>query len=208
MMSRGVVTKTSSAAAIQSDRLLFEELHAASGNICANGTISKMRDELIALRTRKGRLFIIGVGGGAANASHAVNDFRKLCGIEAYAPTDGIAELTARANDDGWDTIFSEWLFGSNLNDQDVVLVFSVGGGYSDVSVCISKAVALSKVRGTMVMGVVGCSDGAVGTLGDVVAVVQVSDSVMLTPVTETMQMAIVHALVSDPRLAIQGTKW
>lgn len=193
---------------IRSDRLLFEELHSAAGPICANGIISKMRDVLIALRERKGRLFVIGVGGGAGNAAHAVNDFRKLCGIEAYAPTDGISELTARANDDGWPNIFQEWLKVSNLSHKDAVLVFSVGGGTQDVSACISRAVMLAKDRGAGVMAVVGRSEGTASQYGDVVALVHVSNPVMLTPVTETMQMAIVHALVSDPRLALQGTKW
>lgn len=192
----------------QSARALFDVLHNAAERIDDAGTIEAMRLKLIELRSQSGRLFIIGVGGGAANAAHAVNDFRKLCGIEAYAPTDGISELTARANDEGWDTIFSEWLLGSNLSSKDMLLIFSVGGGHKDVSACITKAVELAKEQGAVIMGVVGRADGAVGQHGDVVALVQVSEQVLLTPVTETMQIAIVHALVSDPLLAVKGTTW
>lgn len=171
---------------------------------------TKLVAELASLRERGGRLFVIGVGGGAANAAHAVCDFRKLCGIETYAPTDGIAELTARTNDDGWQTVFAEWLRGSRLGPADAVLFFSVGGGHARVSVCISEAVVLAREVGARILGVVGRSDGAVARLGDVVVVIARENvpEHLLTPVTETVQVAVLHALVSDPRLQVGKTKW
>lgn len=163
--------------------------------------------ELHELRSRDGRLFCIGVGGGAANAAHAVNDFRKLCGIEAYAPTDGISELTARANDEGWKTIFSEWLEVSNLCSSDALMIFSVGGGTPEVSACIHEAVVLAKSYGARIFGVVGKGSGTTAQCGDVV-VVSGQEGALLTPVTEAMQVAVLHALVSDPRLQSNETKW
>lgn len=167
----------------------------------------KMVKELVALRKRKGRLFCLGVGGGAANAAHAVNDFRKLCGIEAYAPTDGISELTARANDEGWGTVFLEWLRVSNFSTTDALFVFSVGGGQVDVSACIYQAVVRAKEIGALVLGVVGLPTGATAILGDVVVVTHVIGD-LRTPITEAAQVAVLHALVSDPRLQLAPTKW
>ncbi len=159
------------------------------------------------LRERGGRLFVLGVGGGAANAAHAVNDFRKLCGIEAYAPTDSVSELTARANDDGWDTIFYDWLRASRFSGKDVLYVFSVGGGHATVSGCITRAVELAHVKGADVMGVVGRADGAVTKYGrDLVIITQAGN--WLTPVTESVQIAVLHALVSDHRLQVVKTRW
>lgn len=169
--------------------------------------VDAMVEELVALRARGGRLFCLGVGGGAANAAHAVNDLRKLCGIEAYAPTDGIAELTARANDEGLDTVFKAWLRTSRLSGRDALLVFSVGGGQPRASMCIYEAVQLAKQVGARVLGVVGRADGATAKMGDAVVVTGV-EGPLLTPVTETVQVAVVHALVSDPRLQMQETKW
>jgi len=163
--------------------------------------------ELVKLREQKGRLFCLGVGGGAANAAHAVNDFRKLCGIEAYAPTDGISELTARANDEGWRTIFTEWLNVSGLNSTDALMIFSVGGGTPEVSTCIYDAVYLASERQAVVLGVVGKTEGLTYKLGDAVIVIQ-SPEEMTTPVTEAAQVAVLHALVSDPRLQSKATKW
>jgi D-sedoheptulose 7-phosphate isomerase len=163
--------------------------------------------ELIALRARRGRLLCLGVGGGAANAAHAVNDFRKLCGIEAYAPTDGISELTARANDEGWSTIFVEWLRTSRLSGQDALMIFSVGGGTDEVSACIHRAVTYAETVGAIVLGVVGKPDGTTAQLGDAVVVTGL-EGALLTPVTETAQIAVLHALVSDPRLQQIPTKW
>jgi D-sedoheptulose 7-phosphate isomerase len=164
--------------------------------------------ELVELRERRGRLFVVGVGGGAANASHAVNDFRKLCAIEAYAPTDSVAEITARANDEGWERMFAGWLESSNLTGDDALLVFSVGGGKDGVSMCISKAVEFARYREARVLGVVGRDDGTTAMRGHVVIVCQVEDRQLLTPVTETMQIAVLHALVSDPKLQVNETKW
>ena len=163
--------------------------------------------ELVALRRRHGRLFCLGVGGGAANAAHAVNDFRKLCGIEVYAPTDGISELTARANDEGWRTVFVEWLRISRLNAEDAIMVFSVGGGTENVSACIHEAVVHAESVNAVVLGVVGKPDGTTARRGDAVVVTGL-EGPLLTPITETAQIAILHALVSDPRLQMVSTKW
>lgn len=167
----------------------------------------QMVSKLMMLQMRRGRLFVLGVGGGAANAAHAVNDFRKLCGIEAYAPTDGISEITARANDEGWATIFKAWLRTSRVGNLDALLVFSVGGGTPAVSACIYEAVQLAKNVGASVLGVVGRPDGAVARCGDAVVVTDVRGE-FLTPVTEAVQIIVLHALVSDPRLQCAKTKW
>lgn len=170
-------------------------------------TYEAMVEELVALYERRGRLFILGVGGGAANAAHAVNDFRKLCGIEAYAPTDGISELTARANDEGWGTIFVEWLMTSRLSDRDALFVFSVGGGTDKVSQCIYNAVEQAVRGGVPVLGVVGRATGITAQKGTVVHIVN-AGSYLTTPITESMQTVVLHALVSDPRLQRRATKW
>lgn len=167
----------------------------------------KMVVELHALRERGGRLFVLGVGGGAANAAHAVNDFRKLCGVRAYAPTDGTSELTARANDEGWATIFKAWLRTEKISGGDALLVFSVGGGTAEVSACIYEAVQLAKQVGAQVLGVVGRADGITARFGDAVVVTGLEGE-LLTPVTEAAQIAVLHALVSDDRLQTSGTKW
>lgn len=177
-----------------------------------SSAIDRLAIHLDALRNRQGRLFVIGVGGGAANAAHAVNDFRKLCGIETYAPTDNIAEVTARTNDNGFDLIFCEWLAGSRLGPDDALLVFSVGGGKGLVSQCITRAVNLAKERGAKVLGVVGAEDGATAQLGDCVVVVPLSDEARhrgwLTPITEAFQIVVLHMLVSHPRLQVNETRW
>jgi D-sedoheptulose 7-phosphate isomerase len=169
-----------------------------------------MIDELIALRARKGRLFLIGVGGSAGNCSHAVNDFRKLCGIEAYSAADNISELTARANDEGWDTIFSGWLEASNLNSPDDILIFSVGGGDIErhVSTNIVKAVIFAKSRGTKVLGIVGKDNGYTALHGDVVVIVPQVNASRITPLSEAFQSVVWHCLVSHPELQIRQTKW
>lgn len=170
--------------------------------------IERILTELVSLRARGGRLFVIGVGGGAANAAHAVNDFRKLCHIEAYTPTDSVAELTARANDEGWRHIFTQWLMTSRFVRNDALLVFSVGGGTETVSACIYDAVNYSLAfAGASVLAVVGRPDGA-ATRRAVASVVTGLDGPLLTPITETVQVAVLHALVSDPRLQVQETKW
>jgi D-sedoheptulose 7-phosphate isomerase len=181
--------------------------------ICENissDSIEGMVDELIALRARKGRLFLIGVGGSAGNCSHAVNDFRKLCGIEAYSAADNISELTARANDEGWDTIFSGWLEASNLNSPDAILIFSVGGGDIErhVSTNIVKAVIFAKSRGTKVLGIVGKDNGYTALHGDVVVIVPQVNASRITPLSEAFQSVVWHCLVSHPKLQIRQTKW
>ena len=172
--------------------------------ICENiscDSIEGMIDELIALRARKGRLFLIGVGGSAGNCSHAVNDFRKLCGIEAYSAADNISEL---------DTIFSGWLEASNLNSPDDILIFSVGGGDIErhVSTNIVKAVNFAKSRGTKVLGIVGKDNGYTALHGDVVVIVPQVNASRITPLSEAFQSVVWHCLVSHPKLQIRQTKW
>ncbi len=172
--------------------------------------IETIAEELARLRDRQGRLFLIGVGGSAGNCSHAVNDFRKLCGIEAYAPVDNVSELTARANDEGWDTIFSGWLKISHLAANDAILVFSVGGGDAtrNVSVNIVKAVELAKECGAKVLGIVGRPDGFTAKNGDHVVVVPLVNDAHVTPLSEAFQAVIWHCLVSHPILQSCKTKW
>ncbi|MFN0043722.1 MAG: SIS domain-containing protein [Alphaproteobacteria bacterium] len=165
---------------------------------------------LRALRERGGRLFVLGVGGSAGNASHAVNDFRKLCAIEAYAPTDNVSELTARTNDEGWPSVFSGWLETSRLSEKDAVLVFSVGGGdlARNVSPNLVEALKLAKARGAAILGVVGRDGGYTKSVGDHVVVVPTVDPDRVTPHSEAFQAVIWHALVSHPDLQMQRTKW
>jgi D-sedoheptulose 7-phosphate isomerase len=173
-------------------------------------TIEMMCDELVGLRERGGRLFLLGVGGSAANCSHAVNDFRKLCGIEAYAPTDNVSELTARANDEGWDTVFAEWLKVSRANARDALMVFSVGGGNLErnVSPNIVAAVEEAKARRIKVLGIVGRDGGHTKRAGDVVVVIPTIVEARVTPHVEAFQAVIWHALVSHPKLQRNATKW
>ena len=169
-----------------------------------------MADQLVALRERKGRLFLIGVGGSAGNCSHAVNDFRKLCGIQAYSPVDNVSELTARANDEGWDTIFSGWLEISDLSVRDAILILSVGGGDSarNVSTNIVKAIDFAKSRGAKVLGIVGRDTGYTAKHGDVVVVVPQVNADRVTPLSEAFQAVVWHLLVSHPRVKAKPTKW
>ncbi|HXZ03131.1 MAG TPA: SIS domain-containing protein [Stellaceae bacterium] len=174
------------------------------------GTVERIVEGLAALRERGGRLFILGVGGSAANCSHAVNDFRKLCGIETYTPVDNVSELTARTNDEGWDTVFASWLRTSRANDKDAVLVFSVGGGDAErnVSANIVRALEEAKARGLKIYGVVGRDGGYTKKVGDEVVIVPTLDSKTVTPHTEAFQAVVWHCLVSHPALAIQEAKW
>jgi D-sedoheptulose 7-phosphate isomerase len=172
--------------------------------------IEKLASELAALRERGGRLFLLGVGGSAGNCSHAVNDFRKLCGIEAYAPTDNVSELTARTNDEGWDTVFSGWLKISKGNSNDAVLVFSVGGGNleKNVSPNIVSGLKEAKQRGMKIFGVVGRDGGYTKQVGDCVVVVPTVEASRVTPHAEAFQAVVWHCLVSHPSLQQIATKW
>lgn len=171
--------------------------------------IDEVARGLSAVRERQGRLFVLGVGGGAGHASHAVNDFRKLCHIETYAPTDNVSELTARTNDDGWDTSFSEWLVISKLSAEDAVLVFSVGGGSRarNVSVNVVNAIELARERRAAIYGVVGAPGGTLAELADVAVIIDPPGD-LKTPLVESFQAVVWHALVSHPELAAQRGHW
>jgi D-sedoheptulose 7-phosphate isomerase len=173
-------------------------------------SIEKMADMLDQTRQQGGRLFILGVGGGAANASHAVNDFRKIVGIESYAPTDNVSELTARTNDEGWGSVFKTWLEVSHLNKQDAVLVFSVGGGNleKNVSPNLVEALQQAKQVGARILGVVGRDGGYTAKVADVCVIIPTVEETRVTPHTEAIQMVVEHLLVSHPRLKIAQTKW
>jgi D-sedoheptulose 7-phosphate isomerase len=187
----------------------FEELVGIAGLIDKD-CIEQMAQELAALRERGGRLFILGVGGSAGNCSHAVNDFRKLCGIEAYAPVDNVSELTARTNDEGWETIFSGWLKVSRVTAKDAVLVFSVGGGNMErnVSPNIVAGVKFAKEQGLRVLGVVARDGGYTKQVGDCVVVVPTVEATRITPHAEAFQAVVWHCLVSHPALQQLPTKW
>ena len=175
-----------------------------------DAAVERLVAELKALRERGGRLFITGVGGSAANASHAVNDFRKLCGIEAYAPTDNVSELTARTNDEGWETVFAGFLEVSQACDKDAVLVFSVGGGNAErnVSVNIIRVLEEAKNRSMKIFGIVGRDGGYTKQVGDEVVVVPTVEPGLVTPLTEAFQAVIWHGIVSHDDLQIGETKW
>ncbi|MBI3893744.1 MAG: SIS domain-containing protein [Candidatus Wallbacteria bacterium] len=173
-------------------------------------TIEQIAEELHELRAREGRLFLLGVGGSAANCSHAVNDFRKLCGIEAYTPSDNVAELTARTNDEGWETVFSAWLTVSRASSSDAVFVMSVGGGDAEknISVNLVRALEEAKRRGLKVFGIVGRQGGYTRQVGDTVVVIPTVNPAHVTPHTEAFQAVVWHCLVSHPMLQTSGTKW
>lgn len=172
--------------------------------------IEKIVQILADLRTGKGRLFFLGVGGGAANSSHAVNDFRKLAGIEAYTPADNVSELTARTNDDGWASVFVEWLKGSRLTAEDVVFVFSVGGGSleENISANLVSALEYSRSLGARVVGVVGRDGGYTAQIADACVIVPTVNPDSVTPHTESFQALIWHLIVSHPDLKASSGKW
>ena len=172
--------------------------------------IEKMVDELARVRERGGRLFILGVGGSAANASHAVNDFRKICGFECYAPTDNVSELTARTNDDGWASIFAEWLKGSRLNARDGLLIFSVGGGNleKNVSPNLVSAIQLAKQTGASINGIVGRDGGYTAKEASACVIVPTVNPDHVTPHSEAFQAVVWHLIVSHPKLKVSRTKW
>ena len=187
----------------------FDEVKQIASSIDI-AAIEQLALQLAALRERDGRLFFLGVGGSAGNCGHAVNDFRKLCGIEAYAPTDNVSELTARTNDEGWDTVFSAWLKVSRASDKDAVFVFSVGGGNleKNVSPNIVAGLKEAKGRGLKIFGVVGRDGGYTKQVGDCVVVVPTADASRVTPHAEAFQAVVWHCLVSHPTLQQMATKW
>ena len=172
--------------------------------------IEKMTELLVDLRNRKGRLFFVGVGGGAGHASHAVNDFRKIAGIESYSPSDNVSELTARTNDEGWDTTYAAWLKVSNLSSADMLFVFSVGGGDAErnISANIVNALKLAKESNCKIIGVVGRDGGYTAKVADACIIVPTVNKDYVTPHTESFQAMIWHLLVSDPRLQQMSNKW
>ena len=173
-------------------------------------SVEQVAEGLAAARERGGRLFILGVGGSAGHASHAVNDFRKICGFEAYTPTDNVSELTARANDEGWDTTFSEWLKGSRLDQRDAVLVFSVGGGNAakNVSTNIVAALQLARERNASIYGVVGRDGGTTAELAAACVIIPPLFPDHITPHTEGLASVVWHLLVTHPSLARAATRW
>lgn len=190
-------------------RTYFQQVSAVAERIDL-AAIEALADGLAALRARGGRLFLLGVGGSAANASHAVNDFRKLCDIEAYAPTDNVSELTARTNDEGWSTVFAAWLRTSRAGERDAVLVFSVGGGdlARNVSANLVEALKEAKARKLSIFGIVGRDGGYTAQVADAVVLIPVVASELVTPHTEAFQAVVWHCLVSHPKLKVNPTKW
>jgi D-sedoheptulose 7-phosphate isomerase len=189
--------------------VFLEEVREIASQLSSEG-VEDLCAELVKLRERGGRLFLIGVGGSAGNCSHAVNDFRKLCGIEAYAPTDNVSELTARTNDEGWQTVFAEWLKVSRANANDALMVFSVGGGNleQNVSPNIVRAIQEAKTRGMKVLGIVGRDGGYTKKAGDAVVVIPTVEASRVTPHAEAFQAVVWHCLVSHPKLQQNATKW
>ncbi len=186
---------------------------AQAAEICGRidpAEIEAIAEGLARVREGGGRLFLLGVGGSAGNCGHAVNDFRKLCGIEAYAPTDNVSELTARTNDEGWETVFAAWLVTSRANAKDAIFVLSVGGGDAgrNISANLVHAIDEAKRRGLAIFGVVGRDGGHAKLRGDAVLVVPTVDPQHVTPHTEAFQAVVWHCLVSHPRLRRQETKW
>jgi len=176
----------------------------------SSDTIESIVKLLKQVKKDKGRVFFLGVGGSAANAGHAVNDFRKLAGIESYAPTDNVAELTARTNDEGWSTVFSEWLKVSNLSSMDCLFVLSVGGGDKErgVSVNLCEAIDYGKSKGAKITGIVGRDGGYTGKMADVCLIVPTVNLTTVTPHSESFQTIIWHLMVSHPELKTNPTKW
>ncbi len=172
--------------------------------------VGRLLEQMVRLRDRGGRLFILGVGGGAGHASHAVNDFRKIAGIEAYAPTDNVSELTARVNDDGWESVFANWLRGSRLSSKDMVFVFSVGGGdlERNISPNLVRALNHAKEVGAAICGVVGRDGGYTAKVADACVIIPTVNTQTVTPHTESFQAVVWHLLVSHPSLQNAPMKW
>jgi len=172
--------------------------------------IEGMISIILDIRRNNGRLFFLGVGGSAGNASHAVNDFRKIAGIESYSPCDNVSELTARTNDDGWESVFVEWLKGSHLNTKDAIFVLSVGGGNSEknVSVNLVRALEYAKKVGTKIIGIVGRDGGYTSKMADACVIVPTVNVATVTAHSEAFQAVIWHLIVSDPRMRVVEMKW
>jgi len=187
----------------------LDEVQAVAAKLSVDA-IAGIVEGLVALRSAGGRLFVLGVGGSAGNASHAVNDFRKIVGIEAYAPTDNVSELTARINDEGWDTAYANWLRGSRLAAKDAILVFSVGGGNAEkrVSTNLVEAVKYARGVGAKVYGVVGRDGGYTAQVADACVIIPTVNPSTVTPHTESFQAVVWHLLVSHPRLLAHQMKW
>lgn len=187
----------------------FQEVVSIAKSIDYN-VIEKIVNDLSELRRKKGRVFFIGVGGSAGNASHAVNDFRKLCEIECYAPTDNISELTARTNDEGWCSVFSSWLKTSNINKNDAIFIFSVGGGNKEKNISnnLIKAIEIAKEVNAKIFGIVGIKTGYTALNANIVLIVPNVNTKMITPHSESFQSVVWHCLVSHPKLNINKTIW
>ncbi len=187
----------------------IEELLSIAGGLDRN-SIEAMAEIISNVRSRGGRLFFLGVGGGAGHASHAVNDFRKIANIESYSPTDNVSELTARINDDGWDTSYSNWLKGSRINNKDCLFVFSVGGGNleKNISVNLVNALRLAKENGASVIGIVGKDGGYTAQVADACLIIPVVNEATITPHTESFQANIWHLLVTHPKVKANEMKW
>ena len=172
--------------------------------------LEKLVDNLVKVKKNKGRIFFLGVGGSAGNCSHAVNDFRKLCNIESYAPTDNVSELSARTNDEGWETVFSSWLKISKLSEKDAIIIFSVGGGnkQKNVSANLVNAIDYAKSKNTKIFSIVGKSDGYAYKLSDICILVPEVNVERITPHSEAFQAVIWHCIVSHPLLQANSTKW
>lgn len=187
----------------------LKEVQEIAGKLDVNA-LERLAEAIAKIRDEQGRLFVLGVGGSAANASHAVNDFRKIVGIETYAPTDNVSELTARTNDEGWSTIFEAWLRVSRLRSKDGILVLSVGGGdlAKQVSPNIVAGLQYAKTVGSQIMGIVGRDGGYTATVADVCLVIPTVNSAHVTPHAEAFQAIVWHLLVSHPKLKSQQTRW
>lgn len=187
----------------------IEEIHRVTDGL-DQGVIGRMIQLLIDVRETGGRLFFLGVGGGAGNATHAVNDFRKICGIESYTPTDNISELSARINDDGWDSAFANWLKGSHLNNRDGIFVFSVGGGNPEknISMNLVKALEYARECEAKIFGVVGRDGGYTARVADACLIVPTVNPETVTPHTEAFQAVVWHLIVSHPAMKISEMKW
>ena len=182
-------------------------------NVAKKIDLAKLEELCVTLskiRKKKGRVFFLGVGGSAGNASHAVNDFRKLCNLECYSATDNVSELTARINDEGWDSSFSNWLKISNLNSKDAIFIFSVGGGNikKKISINLVEAIKFAKRKNSKILGIVGKKDGYTYNNADIAIHIPNSVTNLVTPISESYQAIIWHCLVSHPTLQQNKTKW